>query len=110
MSIASLLALVEQSGLRWQIGSLRRPLNPRRPRGCAVDRRIDLAVGEAEAELARVVRLRGVSQSVAGAVGHPDEAAAQRALGMDKLGHFPRGAQAILKSRDPFFDQLGAEA
>src|SRR4051794_8740095 len=80
MSIASLLALVEQAGLRWQIGSLDRPLNPRLPSRCAVNGHIDMAVTEAEVELARCACVRGVSQSFAATVGDPDEAAAQRAL------------------------------
>src|SRR4051794_22012634 len=110
MSMASLLALVEQTRLRWQIGSLGRPLNPRLTSGCAVHGRIDIAIAEAKVELARRACVRGVSQSFSGTVGHPDEAAAQRTLGRHELGHFPSGAQAIRKSRDPFFDQLAAEA
>src|SRR5437764_1058362 len=109
MSIASLLASVEQAGLRWEIGSLRRPLNPRRPSFCAAHRRIDIAVTEAKAELARVTRVRGVSQCLARAVGYPDEAAAQRTLGMNQLSHFPECRELLGQAHNPIFYKLTAQ-
>src|SRR4051794_6678415 len=90
-----LLALVEQTRLRSDIGTPARPLNPGPAGSVAINRGVDRSVAEVKPELGRGAGSGAAGQGLATAIGDPRIAAAERPLRMDQLGHLPCRVEAL---------------
>src|SRR5689334_14310532 len=105
MSMRLLLRLVEEAGLRGDVGATRCSLNPR-GRGRSVDGCIHDTVAEMQAKFARGASTRCARESMSVAVRDPREAPLERLIRVCQLREAPERAQLLRHARDALVDKF----